>query len=88
MTSGFSIFGALGSKSQVLAKCVSVTWNIGGSFSVSTFRQYGFLGAKASPTMLLYSDGGVPVMENSFVSFCANCGKEDKSAHVYGCRGS
>ena len=67
MPSGFSILGERGSSSHVLAKWVSLTWNMGGSRTVSIFRQYGFRGAKASPTMELYRLGGVPVMEYSCV---------------------
>ena len=82
MPSGFSSLGALGSSSQVLAKCVSVTWNMGGSSRVSISRQYGLRGAKASPTIWLYREGGVPVMEYSFVFFWASWGSEDSNAQV------
>ena len=48
----------------------------------------GFLGAKASPFTSLYSEGGVPFIENNSDPFSESCGNEDRRAQVYGCLGS
>ena len=53
MASGLSTFGDLGSRSHVFAIWVSLTEKYGGSFKVSIFMQYWFLGANGSPIILL-----------------------------------
>ena len=55
---------------------------MGGSSRVSIFMQYGFRGAKGSPTIWLYREGGVPVMEYSFSPAWASWGRDDSSAQV------